>query len=288
MLDRLKHSSAIFAAAFLVLSPFAATQETKPQTPLAQTAAPANNVPTATKHTLDGRPILEEGTPVRMRITRTVSSADAKTGDRVDFEVLDAINVGDAEAIPQGGIAWGTVTDAHSKKSMGRGGKLDINIDTVKLSNGDKAALRAVKETKGGGHQGAVTGAMVATSIVFFPAAPLFLFIKGKDITIPKGTEITAYVNSDTPFYLSPTTTPRLTAIAVSATAELEVTSTPDGADIEIDGVFNGSTPSTVILPPGDHSIVVKKDSYQAWERKMHVSLGHINLKAELLPIAKK
>jgi hypothetical protein len=42
-----------------------------------------------------------------------------------------------------------------------------------------------------------MTGAIVATSIVFFPAAPLFLFVHGKDITIPKGTEITAYVNGD-------------------------------------------------------------------------------------------
>jgi hypothetical protein len=30
---------------------------------------------------------------------------------------------------------------------------------------------------------------------LFFPAAPFFLFMKGKDIKIPKGTEITAYIN---------------------------------------------------------------------------------------------
>jgi hypothetical protein len=41
--------------------------------------------------------------------------------------------------------------------------------------------------------------AMVATSIVFFPAAPLFLLVHGKDIIIPKGTEITAYINGDIP-----------------------------------------------------------------------------------------
>jgi len=56
-----------------------------------------------------------------------------------------------------------------------------------------------VKGGSGGNHIAAMTGAMVATSIVFFPAAPLFLFIHGKDITIPKGTEITAYVAADTP-----------------------------------------------------------------------------------------
>ena len=67
-----------------------------------------------------------------------------------------------------------------------RGGKLDVNIDSVRLSNGQKVALRAVKNVKGGSHTGAMTGAMVATGIVFFPAAPLFLFKRGKDITINK------------------------------------------------------------------------------------------------------
>jgi len=44
-----------------------------------------------------------------------------------------------------------------------------------------------------------MTGAMVATAIEFWPAAPLFLLMHGKDITIPKGTEITAYVNGEVP-----------------------------------------------------------------------------------------
>src|SRR5207245_10926643 len=86
---------------------------------------------------------------------------------------------------------------------MARGGKLDMNIDSVRLVDGEKVALRAVKEVKGGGHTGAMTGAMIGTAIVFFPAAPLFLFMHGKDITIPKGTEVTAYVNGDIP--LDPT-----------------------------------------------------------------------------------
>src|SRR5439155_22504305 len=84
-------------------------------------------------------------------------------------------------------------------RSMRRAGKLNINIDKVRLTSGEKVALRAVKDVKGGGHQGAITGAIVATSIVFFPAAPLFLLVHGKDITVPKGSEITAYINWDIP-----------------------------------------------------------------------------------------
>jgi hypothetical protein len=142
---------------------------------------------------------LEEATPVRMRINRTVSSADAQVNDTVDFEVLDDVKVKDVIVVPRGGMAWGTVTEAQPKRRMGRGGKLNINIDNVKLASGEKVALRAIKDVKGGGHQGAITGAMVATSIVFFPAAPLFLLVHGKDIIIPKGTEITAYINGDIP-----------------------------------------------------------------------------------------
>jgi hypothetical protein len=142
---------------------------------------------------------LEDATPVRMRINRTVSSADAQVNDTVDFEVLDDVKVKDVIVVPRGGMAWGTVTEAQPKRRMGRGGKLNINIDNVKLASGEKVALRAIKDVKGGGHQGAITGAMVATSIVFFPAAPLFLLVHGKDIIIPKGTEITAYINGDIP-----------------------------------------------------------------------------------------
>src|SRR5262245_56219207 len=63
---------------------------------------------------------LEDGTPVRMRLTRTISSADAKVGDTVDFEVLEEIKIGDAVIVPRGAIAWGTVTEAQPKRRMGR------------------------------------------------------------------------------------------------------------------------------------------------------------------------
>jgi hypothetical protein len=141
--------------------------------------------------------MLHDGTPIRLRLNRNLSSADAKVGESADFEVLEDVKIGDTLIIARGGSAIGTVTEAQSKRRMARGGKLNVNIDFVRLVNDDKIALRAVKETKGGGHTGAMTAGIVATSIVFFPAAPFFLFTHGKDITIPKGTEITGYVQGD-------------------------------------------------------------------------------------------
>ena len=77
---------------------------------------------------------------------------------------------------------------AETKKSMGRGGKLNVNVDSVRLIDGEKVALSATQNAKGGGHTGAMAAGMVGTAIIFFPAAPLLLFIHGKDITIPQGT----------------------------------------------------------------------------------------------------
>jgi hypothetical protein len=68
-----------------------------------------------------------------------------------------------------------------------------------------------------------MTGGIVATSLIVWPAAPFFLFMHGKDVTIPKGTEITAYVSGVMP--LDPAkfapTSPREPTVASSADAPL-------------------------------------------------------------------
>lgn len=237
--------------------------------------------------------VLDDGTPIKLRLNRTLSSADAKTGDNIDFEVLEEVKVNDVLVIPKGSIAIGTVTDAEHKKRMARGGKLDIEIDYVKLADGEKATLRAVKEMKGGGHTGAMTGGIVATAIVVWPAAPFFLFMHGKDTTIPKGTEITAYVNGVMPLVetkfapvvaVGPGSAAATAADAqtASAYAQVEVTSTPPGAEISVDGNFVGDTPSDLAVAAGLHTITISKQGFKSWDRKITVSSGKITLAAEL------
>ncbi len=63
---------------------------------------------------------------------------------------------------------------------------------------------------------------------------------------------------------------------------KISVFSTPEAADIEIDGSFVGNTPSVVELAPGEHVVIVKKSGYKPWERKLKVSGGEIKLTAEL------
>jgi hypothetical protein len=77
---------------------------------------------------------------------------------------------------------------------------------------------------------------------------------------------------------------PAVPALAATlTTAKVSVTSTPDGADIEVDGSFVGNTPSDIDVPAGEHTVSVKKTGFQAWEKKLKVSSGsNVHLKAEL------
>jgi len=235
--------------------------------------------------TFDPKTTLEDGTPVKLRISQTVSSADAHSNDRVEFEVLEDVKVADTLIIPKGGIAWGTVTEAQPKRRMGRGGKLEINMDSVRLVDGEKAAMRATKEAQGGGHVGAMTAGIVATGLIFFPAAPFFLFMHGKDITIPKGTEVPTFISGNFALDMAkfkPATLTQTVEIQASTNSEVAVTSTPPGADIELDGAFVGNTPSTIAVNAGDHTITLKKQGFTSWERKIKVSGGKIQISADL------
>jgi len=141
--------------------------------------------------------VLQDGTPIKLRLSQTVSSADAHVNDRVEFEVLEDVLVDNVVVVPKGATALGTVTEAVPKRRMARGGKLEIVMDSVRLVDGQKAALRAVKDAKGGGHTAGMTIGIVAAAVVFWPAAPLFLLMHGKDITIAKGTDVPTFINGD-------------------------------------------------------------------------------------------
>ncbi|HLW80313.1 MAG TPA: PEGA domain-containing protein [Terriglobia bacterium] len=69
----------------------------------------------------------------------------------------------------------------------------------------------------------------------------------------------------------------------MSEPSTVAVKSTPDGADITVDGKYVGSTPSTLRLAAGDHTIAVEKSGFKPWQRTVTVSEGgNINIDATL------
>ena len=64
---------------------------------------------------------------------------------------------------------------------------------------------------------------------------------------------------------------------------DVTVTSTPDSADVFVDGTFKGNTPSTLALAPGKHSVKVTFAGHADWEREIDVTAGSdVKLNAKL------
>jgi hypothetical protein len=255
--------------ALLTVVPFSDAQQPAPQPPATSSASNTR--------------VLDKGTPVKIRLKRDLSSADAKEGDNIDFEVVEDVKVGDVVVIPKGSPALGSVTDVQAARRMGRGGKLDIQIDSVTLADGEQATLWAVKERNGEGNVGD-NRPIVARSLVFGPVGPLVLLVPGEDSMIPRDTEITGYVV--TAMQLDPAQFK--TASLPPAITRLQITSQPSGAQVSVDGSFVGRTPSEIEVAQGLHTITISKPGCRTWERTLELSAGQMTLAATLYPATLK
>ena len=141
--------------------------------------------------------VLPRGTPVELQSAQTISSAHAHKGDRVEFVVAKDVQSAGFTVISAGARAEGSVIGVKGKRPLGMGGDLIIKLDSVELTTGESVALAARKEFKGKSHTIRMGVAMAVTAAIYLPAAPAFIFSRGRDSTVLKGTELTAHTRSD-------------------------------------------------------------------------------------------
>ena len=141
--------------------------------------------------------ILPSGTPVELQSAQTISSARAHKGDRVEFVVAKDVQAAGFTVIGAGARAEGSVIRVKGKRPLGMGGDLIIKLDSVELATGESVGLVARKEFKGKSHTIRMGVAMAITAAIYLPAAPAFILSRGRDSTVLKGTELTAYTRSD-------------------------------------------------------------------------------------------
>jgi hypothetical protein len=143
--------------------------------------------------------LLIDGTPVRLKFARAVVSSRVIAGDKVPLEVVESVLVSNLTVIPQHSLAEATVTMAQTKRSRGRGGRLELKIENVRLADGQLVPVRAAKEEKSEGHQIAITAPMDAPKAAYWLFSTLDFDVKGYDAAIPAGTEITTYITGNFP-----------------------------------------------------------------------------------------
>jgi hypothetical protein len=155
-------------------------------------ATPANANPTmSTPPTAASaeRIVLKEGTEVPLVFATDLNSKTAVDDDTVNMTLAEDLKVGDLIVVKKGAPALATVTNAKKARVMGKAGELSIRLEYLK-SDDQRLRLRGSKGKEGEGK----VGATVALTVLF---GPIGLIKHGKNVDIPPGTPLTAYVDQD-------------------------------------------------------------------------------------------
>lgn len=132
--------------------------------------------------------VIPEGTELKLQFEERLSSATNQQGDKFTVSLVKPIILPDGTVIPAGFRGRGEVTAAEKRGMMGRAGDLSIRLEYIRIGQ-TSVAVRANRTSEG---QGTV-GSTIALTVLF---GPLGLLRRGKDIDIPRGQEITAFVDA--------------------------------------------------------------------------------------------
>lgn len=189
----------------------------------------------------------------------------------LDESVADYVLVGGAV---KGDNKWSdTIFGAEKDRSIGSIRLIDPNTKTLlfAVSSGDRANFFAAWKSTG---PKKIADNLAIKLKDYFKKNPEYARAKSK---LSAGTNAnnvpTAAKVAPSPEQVVPTES-KVSTTAPESLSSIAVKSTPDGADIEVDGKYVGSTPSTVQLKVGDHKIAVKKKGYMTWERTLMLSAG--------------
>jgi hypothetical protein len=186
---------------------------------------------------------------------------------------MEDVKIGDVVAIARDANVTGKVTLAQPKRRLGRTGKLDFSIERVTAADQSSVPLRYTVNKTDGGSRAVSTGALTAgVAILFFPAAPFVLLRTGKEATAEKGMIFEVFTDQ----------AHALSVKADTKNSQINITSVPSGADVEINGGFVGSTPLSVDLPADEYEIILKKKGFLDWSRRFKAVGSSVGVNAEL------
>jgi len=130
---------------------------------------------------------IHEGTPLRLQLAEQLTSANAVVGQRFSLKLEEDLRVDGQLIAPQGTMAVGSVVNSKKKGMMGRAGELDVRLDYLMVGD-QHLPLRATSSQTGKSG----VGATVALTVLF---GPIGLLKHGKDVVMPQGMEVPAFVD---------------------------------------------------------------------------------------------
>lgn len=129
---------------------------------------------------------------VRIRLLDTIDSRNWKEGDQFPYEVSQDVIVDGRVAIPAGTRGVGVVTRARKAGSFGKEGKIELSFGSIQVAGGRTVELvLSEKARQGNDKEHLAAGASLAGLAVAGPIGLIGgLFVKGKNVTVPAGSEM--------------------------------------------------------------------------------------------------
>jgi hypothetical protein len=237
---------------------------------------------------------VRDGQTVHLKLRNVVTTDNVRKNDVIEFEVAEDIIVNGHVVIARGATARGKIVDVKGAyKPRASDAEVVFQFLTVRAADQQEIPLRKVPEK---GRKGKDVEIHEKSAI---PGQ--IMRVVGAD----KGKEYEAYVDGSfiintsdvvavapggpaaVPVPAAPATpvAPVATPEAAVETSSVEFDSTPDGADIVIDGTLLGNTHSTLHLTPGHHDIEIRMAGYRTWSRRMVVDPeSHQSVRVTLIP----
>ena len=144
----------------------------------------------------EGNAYIPKGTVLQIELAQELSSKKSKVGDAVPLRLVENLIVNGVIVAPAGSEVKGIVTKSRKAGLLGRGGKLEFKIVSVKAINGVEIPLQYTKSERGSGDGGAV-------AVVALVSIVGGIFMKGKNVVYNSGLRFDAEVTADTDLEVS-------------------------------------------------------------------------------------
>lgn len=145
---------------------------------------------------------IPKGTLVQIRLGETLSTRTAKEGKTVAFTVNKDVRIGNRKVFAKGAPVEAYISDVRHPQRFGRNASLKIKfISILSVKNREIPIEIGEHAAKTNQQMGMAAGAAVGGALIFGPIGLLAgLFVKGKNVEIPRGTVLNVEVSEDRTF----------------------------------------------------------------------------------------
>jgi hypothetical protein len=152
-----------------------------------------------TIHTPSGDVTLRAGTPIVLEVAQKYSSQNLNVGQSVSIRAKYNVVIDKQSVIPAGAIGTAVVTDAKKQGIFGKGGKLELQVQSVQAVDGQQVQLSGIPILiEGDNKKGLAWGLSIGLGLFTYGLGFLIGFlIKGKPAEVRAGTSLNSTVASE-------------------------------------------------------------------------------------------